>query len=355
MYTVVRRQFAVGLVSVLLWSCGGAAPASLAPGSVAPASGDLTPTGPGSADVRPELVEALADPTMARLARAGQQMDAALDAAGGATAAAGDATVEWLTEQRTVAVRADLDAAGVDTSGVARTGIGGAHLAAVGSDRAAGVTTAAGMAWLGTTVGVPLTMSGLTGRIGETVNSSNDPTTSHDEATINGNRVASDTTSRFRGRLSGSTVTVDGEVTQTSTTTDPQGVVIATTSYTSRLHAELKACPDANGVVTLTLEMNLSSSASGAGTSTFAMDATTRQTGQVGEDAWLQETLEEIEVEQGVTAADGTQTTGSSSRSIRRPSGRTEAASAASSPRPRAWGRGRWIRPSPRAGATSSR
>jgi hypothetical protein len=310
MRTLARSQLALVLVSILLWSCGGATP-----GSPVPASADA-PGDAAAADVRPGLAEALADPTMTRLARAGQEMDAALDSAGGSTAALGDATVEWLTERRTAAVQAALNAAGVQTTGVP-VGPPGAKIAAVGSNQLSGPITAAGMAWVGTTVGVPFTMHVMTGRIGEDAQSTGDPVTSHDETTIDGNRVTADTTTRFRSRVSGSTVTVDGEVTQTSTTTSPQGAVLSTTSYTSRVHAELEACPDANGKVTLTIEMDMSSSASGAGTSTFAFSATSQQTGQVGDDAWLTETLEEIDVEQGVTAPDGTRTTGSSSRSIR--------------------------------------
>ena len=229
-----------------------------------------------------------------------------MDEATARTARLGAATVDWLTARRSAAVIAALDAAGVDHSGIGATGFSHEPMANAGSAGAA-------MTWVGATIGVPLILSGLTGRVGDPVDLSGEPLTSHDETTIGGQRTVADTTAVFKGHISGSTVIVDGYVTQTSTTTDAQGAV-STGTYRARVRAELEACPDASGMVALHMEVDLSSSTSDAGS--FSAHASSVQQGQVGEDAYLQGRTEALDVSQDVTDPSGRRSTGSSRRSV---------------------------------------
>ncbi len=285
------------IVAVVAASCGGERSSTpVTAGATAPAAVDTQ-----------SLSDALADVSWTPLARAGQDLDGAVEAAVGRTSVLEGGTLDWLTERRSEVVSAALDAAGVDHSGIGATAFSRQPIAEGG----AGV----GMTWLGSSMAVPLTMSVLTGRIGETSTASGQPQTSHDETTIGGQHTVADTTTVISSSLSGSQVIVDAEVSQTSTTTDAAGATVSAGTYRSHLRAELDACPDANGTVVLRMEMDLSSTSSTGGAS-FTLHATSVQEGQVGEDAYLQSTQQETDTTQEVTDAGGTTTTGSSHQSV---------------------------------------
>jgi hypothetical protein len=306
-----RRGLAALLVGAILVvaSCG--APASSPPavasgGMGTPAGSAGVPATGGPADIGGLLSEALQDGSLTRLATTGSDLDAAVDQAVGRTAALGGATVDWLTDRRSATVVKALDAARVEHSAISATGLSRQPTAQGG---AGGLMT-----WVGSTAAVTMGLSSFTQQVGSDASAAGQPTTSHDVTTINGLTTEADTTTTFHASVSGSTVVVDGDVTQASTTTDAQGAVVSSGTYRSHVHAELSACPDSNGTVSLTMSVDLSSSTSVGGS--FTATATSHQKGQVGDDAYLQSVTEDLDVSQQVVAPSGSRTAGSSKRSV---------------------------------------
>jgi hypothetical protein len=266
----------------------------------------------------PAELAARNNPSFEMLSDTGRALDAHVDRETGLEAAIGAALTGWLTERRTEAVLGAIDAAeGGDSQAVrGASAVTTARLASMAWIGPVAQVEVASLSWLGATIGAPFLMSTFTQRIGETIDSSPGPTTSHDERTEGNLHTVADTTSSSRTTVSGSTVTVDFESSQVSTTTDTTtGTVVARSNHVMRVHAEVNACPDTAGGVTLKLSIDLSASADGSGGGAIELHTTFEQQGQVGDDAWLTSQTDTEQTNVSRTAADGTQSSGSVSSS----------------------------------------
>ena len=268
-----------------------------------------------------EVLEALGDPSLTRLAIVGEDLDAAIDEETGLLEAVGPEIVGWLTDQRSAMVRAALDEAGVDTSQIGLTGLSTEPIAA------AGPQTAFGETWIGGVILAPLMLEVVSGRIGESGDIPTEPRTSRDVTTQGRLQTVAITTMSLRLSISGSTVISEADVSQQSTTTDTTtGLEVVTGSHRTYIRAELTACPDASGRVVMKIQIDLTSSTGGAlGSTSFEAHSVGERVGQVDDAAFLVSETETMDMTYGTTSTNGASRTGSGTITIgstRGPQGR---------------------------------
>lgn len=309
-----RTSRFVSLVMVaVVASCGGSTPSrSGSSTSVAPAGSAVPGTAaPSGSDTKlpPEVLAALTDPSRTRLSTLGADLDAAIDAETGLLAHTDQATVDWLTDQRSKVVKAVLDANGVDSSVV-----GAWHLSTERMAAAVGPLTAGlGEAWIGASIGVPFMLGVIAQHVGEGSGQfPTNPISSHDERTVGDLRIVADSTAVFAVSISGSTAIVDADINQTASATDTvHGTSFGSSVHRTHIRAELNVCPDAQGVVVLKMQVDITSSTTGGlGATAFEAHATGEQRGQVGDDASLQTVTDTIDMSYGTSGIGGA-TTGS--------------------------------------------
>jgi hypothetical protein len=309
-----RRRGQLALVALLfVAACQGSPPAS--PGA------SLAPSGSGSAYASDELLQSLSDPSWERLATVGEDLDAAVDTDTGLVEAIGEESVAWLTDERTAAVTAALEAAGISLPDLGPARLTDEPVAAAGP-----MTAFGGQAYVGTVLTGALGLDALLEHIGESGEYNGEPLESQSEQTHGDLHTVQSTTVTFHTSVSGSTVISEADATQQSTTTNTQtGAVITTNAYRSHVRAMLDACPDTDGITTLTMEVEQSSQTGGSlGSSSWEAHWSSETEGQVGEDAWLQSETEVGEMEVTETSSDGATRNGAVSTTLttsRQPTG----------------------------------
>jgi hypothetical protein len=295
-------------VAVLLVACS---PSS--PGESSPAGSGSAPGAVDSPYATAEILDALADPSWERLAAVTEELDAEADTTAGLVDALGEEVVGWLTDERSAAMAAALEAAEVAIPDQLPARHSDEPVAAAGP-----MTALGGEAFIGSVLTGSIGLDAMLNRIGESGTRDIQPLEHTSEQTHGDLRTVQTTTVNLRLTVSGSTVTSEADATQESVSTNTQtGAEITRGTYRSHITATLNACPDVNGIVTLDMVVEQSTGHTGSlGSASWQGRMTSQTQGQVGEDAWLQSETEISEMEATTTASDGTTRTGTTSVSM---------------------------------------
>ena len=311
--------------ALLVGACAPIAPAASLPSSPSPsAASTIGPTASpaASADTGAEVLsqdvgDAMRDPSMRRLASVGEAFDLAIDHELGLDTAPGPEPRRWLIERRSAIAAATLDDARIDYSELGPTAVLARPIAARGPVSAPYVASG-GMAWIGAIIGAPLALQIGLDRAGETFTPDLEARTSTDAIRNGDLETVATTTMDLNLSVSGSTVIAEADMRQDSTTTNvTNGQVVVTSTYRTFVRAEINACPDANGGVTLKLTIEMTASVGGAlGSSSYEMHATAEVQGTVGDDAYLASETSTQNADYTVTPSSGPARTGSGQRTI---------------------------------------
>lgn len=304
-------------VALVVAACGSSTPSGPAPsadGSLSttpdapPTATAPAPLGSGDGALTPEAIEAAADPSYVRMASVERDLLTTLDHHAGLTDAIGPELQGWLLERRSVAFTAALEAAGIDPSGVGPTALSAERVAA--ADGGSG-----GAAWIGSIITGALALNAGMSHVGP---GSGEPgrsgTFDSTETQTEGDRQVTMTVHlTTQLTVSGSLVVADADATETDTAVSVStGARIGSAVHRTHIHAEATVCPDANGVVELRVEIEISTDGSGMpGGSSFNVNATTLQQGHVDDDAYLTSEDTSTDAQFDETSADGTTQSGS--------------------------------------------
>ncbi len=321
---IAYRAALLTIAAVLVAGCASSTPSPSVPGpsaaqdspavSIPPKASPAiaSPSAGVSGDLETNVLAAAGDPSAVRMTSVERDFLAQLDRLSGYSEAIGPELEAWRIEQRSVAVTAALEAAGIDTSTVGPTAISTRPVAALGDG-----LTAAGLAWIGSSLGSALALNAGISGISPSANGQAGPPanfTATDTVTVGDQQMTATFNVNVALSISGSLVVVDADATESDVSTSvSSGSQIGTANHRSHIHIEAKACPDANGVVEVKITFDISTDASGMpGGGSATVTSTTTQQGHVNDAAYLASADSTIDAQFTRTTASGSTQSGSS-------------------------------------------